>query len=281
MKQGLKKLMALGLVAVMSLGMVGCNGGGDSDNEAKKDTLAKIEERGTLIVGTSPDYPPFEFMVSEDGKSKIAGVDISMSEMIAEDLGVKLEVKPMNFDALIPAVQAGTVDMVVAGLSPNPEREKAVDFSDVYFKGVNSVITLDGDQINITSEDDLKKAKIGVQKGSTQEVYVTENLKATNTKSLVAIPDLVMDLKNGNIDAIVLNSKVAKINEGKYDGLKVVENLELTGGGDEEAMAIAFKKGENKELVEKINAEIKRLHDTGKYDELLANAVELVAKEKK
>ena len=281
MKAGLKKLVALGLVAVLAVGLVGC-GNKSSDNSGGNQTaLEQIKKNKKLVVATSPDYPPFEFMVSENGKSKIVGADIDLAQKIADKLGVELELKAMDFDALVPALQAGKVDMVITGMTPNEKRKKAVDFSDIYFKGENAVIVNAKDAGKFTSEDQLKKAKLGVQKGSTQETYVKDNLKVTNYKALVAVPDLIADMKNGNIDAVVLNSKVAGINVTKYDGIKVVENLKLTSGGDEEAMAVALKKGDNADLIKLTNEAIKGLQDSGEYDKILANAVDLVSKETK
>lgn len=281
MKAGLKKLLALGLVAVLAAGLVGC-GNKSSDNSGGNQTaLEQIKKNKKLVVATSPDYPPFEFMVSEGGKSKIVGADIDLAQKIADKLGVELELKAMDFDALLPALQAGKVDMVITGMTPNEKRKKAVDFSDIYFKGENAVIVNAKDAGKFTSEDQLKKAKLGVQKGSTQETYVKDNLKITNYKALVAVPDLIADMKNGNIDAVVLNSKVAGINVTKYDGIKVVENLKLTSGGDEEAMAVAIKKGDNADLIKLTNEVIKELQDSGEYDKILANAVDLISKETK
>ncbi|WP_314049241.1 transporter substrate-binding domain-containing protein [Peptostreptococcus stomatis] len=281
MKAGLKKLLALGLVAVLAVGLVGC-GNKSSDNSGGNQTaLEQIKKNKKLVVATSPDYPPFEFMVSEGGKSKIVGADIDLAQKIADKLGVELDIKAMDFDALLPALQAGKVDMVITGMTPNEKRKKAVDFSDIYFKGENAVIVNAKDAGKFTSEDQLKKAKLGVQKGSTQETYVKDNLKVTNYKALVAVPDLIADMKNGNIDAVVLNSKVAGINVTKYDGIKVVENLKLTSGGDEEAMAVAIKKGDNADLIKLTNEVIKELQDSGEYDKILANAVDLISKETK
>lgn len=281
MKAGLKKLLALGLVAVLATGLVGC-GNKSSDNSGGNQTaLEQIKKNKKLVVATSPDYPPFEFMVSEGGKSKIVGADIDLAQKIADKLGVELELKAMDFDALLPALQAGKVDMVITGMTPNEKRKKAVDFSDIYFKGENAVIVNAKDAGKFTSEDQLKKAKLGVQKGSTQETYVKDNLKVTNYKALVAVPDLIADMKNGNIDAVVLNSKVAGINVTKYDGIKVVENLKLTSGGDEEAMAVAIKKGDNADLIKLTNEVIKELQNSGEYDKILANAVDLISKETK
>ena len=166
-------------------------------------------------------------------------------------------------------------------MSPTEERKKNIDFSDIYFQGKNGVIVKKGDAGKYKTEDDLKKAKLGVQKGSTQETYIKDTLKVTGYKGLTAVPDLVMDLKNGNVDAIVLNDKVAGINATKYDGVEIVKDIKMTSAGEEEAMAIAVKKGDNKDLIELMNKVIKDLNASGEYDKILADAVELVGKQDK
>src|SRR3712207_3077305 len=278
MKKGLKKLVALGLIAVMSAGMVAC-GKKDAGSSSSQSALAQIQENKKLVLGTSPDYPPFEFLVSEGGKGNVVGADIELAKKLAEKMGVELEIKTIDFDALIPALQSGKVDVVITGMSPTEERKKNIDFSDIYFQGKNGVIVKKGDAGKYKTEDDLKKAKLGVQKGSTQETYLKDTLKITDYKALTAVPDLVMDLKNGNVDAIVLNDKVAGINVTKYDGVELANQLKMTSAGEDESMAIAVKKGDNKDLLELMNKEIKALNDSGAYDKILADAVELVGKQ--
>ncbi|WP_347161267.1 transporter substrate-binding domain-containing protein [Peptostreptococcus anaerobius] len=280
MKKGLKKLAALGLVAVMALGMVAC-GKKDAGANSSQTALAKIQANKKLVLGTSPDYPPFEFLVSEGGKGNVVGADIELAKKLAEKMGVELEIKTIDFDALIPALQSGKVDVVITGMSPTEERKKNIDFLDIYFQGKNGVIVKKGDAGKYKTEDDLKKAKLGVQKGSTQETYIKDTLKVTGYKGLTAVPDLVMDLKNGNVDAIVLNDKVAGINATKYDGVEIVKDIKMTSAGEEEAMAIAVKKGDNKDLIELMNKVIKDLNASGEYDKILADAVELVGKQDK
>lgn len=280
MKKGLKKLMALGLVAVLTAGMIGCGKKTDSKKTSENTSkLQEIKDSGKLVVGTSPDYPPFEFLVAGKGSGDIVGADIELAKRIAKEAGVELEIKGMDFDTLIPALTSGQVDIVITGMTPDETRKKSVDFTDIYFKGKNGVIVKSKDVDKIKSEDDLKKLKLGVQKGSTQETYVKEQLKMSDYKALVSVPDLVMDMKNGNIDAIILNDKVANINSEKYEGIKVVQNIEFTSGGDEEAMAIAVKKGNNKEFIDMMNNLIKKLNETKEYDKILADAVDLVSKQ--
>ena len=120
-----KMLMVLMLMLV---GVVGCGQQGIS--------IEDIEKEGTLLVGLSGDYPPFEFYKMIDGKETLVGFDVMLAEKIAEELGVEVEFKNMDFNSLIGALQSGQVDMVISGMSPNETRLKQVDFSDFYYTGV-------------------------------------------------------------------------------------------------------------------------------------------------
>ncbi len=278
LKKHFKNLITLSLILVLSVSLCACGKKNTSSN--KKDVLTTIKENKKITLATSPDYPPFEFLISENGQSKIVGFDIELAKEIAKKIGVELEIKQMDFDALIPALKSGQVDMVITGMSPNEERKKSVDFSDIYFEGKNAVLVEEKNAKNFTDEQSLKDKKIGVQKGSTQEVYVKDVLKKTDYKSLISIPDLVMDMKNNNIDAIILNDKVAKLNEGKYSNIKAV-SLKLSNEGDEEKMAVAVKKGDNKEFLEQINSVIKELNENKKFDKMIEKATEMISKEVK
>lgn len=278
LKKYFKNLITLSLILVLSVSLCACGKKNTSSN--KKDVLTTIKENKKITLATSPDYPPFEFLISENGQSKIVGFDIELAKEIAKKIGVELEIKQMDFDTLIPALKSGQVDMVITGMSPNEERKKSVDFSDIYFEGKNAVLVEEKNAKNFTDEQSLKDKKIGVQKGSTQEVYVKDVLKKTDYKSLISIPDLVMDMKNNNIDAIILNDKVAKLNEGKYSNIKAV-SLKLSNEGDEEKMAVAVKKGDNKEFLEQINSVIKELNENKKFDKMIEKATEMISKEVK
>lgn len=278
LKKHFKNLITLSLILVLSISLCACGKKNTSSN--KKDVLTTIKENKKITLATSPDYPPFEFLISENGQSKIVGFDIELAKEIAKKIGVELEIKQMDFDALIPALKSGQVDMIITGMSPNEERKKYVDFSDIYFEGKNAVLVEEKNAKNFTDEQSLKDKKIGVQKGSTQEVYVKDVLKKTDYKSLISIPDLVMDMKNNNIDAIILNDKVAKLNEGKYPNIKAV-SLKLSNEGDEEKMAVAVKKGDNKEFLEQINSVIKELNENKKFDKMIEKATEMISKEVK
>lgn len=267
-----KKMIVALLVVAVSITAIGCSKKDDSESNTQttsKSTLESIKAKGTLVVGTAPGYPPFEFIKSTDGKSEVVGADIDLANKVAEKLGVKLEIKTMDFDSLIPALVSDKIDMAITGMTPTDERKKTIDFSDVYFTGTNSLIVKADFNKKAETADDLKQLKIGVQKGSTQEILAVEKLKVPSTKSLLNIPDLVSDLKNGNIEAVIASSTVAKINEKQFEGIKVLDIKGLSSSDAGETAAIALKKGNNEELLTEVNSLIKELHDSGEYDKIL------------
>jgi ABC transporter, substrate-binding protein, family 3 len=276
MKKNISKLILLVMSLVLVVGCTALKNSNENNND-KADTLSKIKASGKLVVGTAPGYPPFEFTVNKSGKSQVVGADIDLAKKIADEIGVELEIKAMDFDALIMALQSSKVDMVITSMTPTEERKKSVDFSDVYFEGTNSIIVNSNFSKDISKEDDLKNIVLGVQRGSVQEIYAKEVLKAPKIKSLTAIPDLIADMKNGNIDGIIASTVVAKINANQYDGLKLID-VNLSQANKEEA-AIAIKKGDNKSLLGIVNKTIKSLKDSGQYEEILNKNIDLASKQ--
>ena len=276
MKKNISKLILLVMSLVLVVGCTALKNSNENNND-KADVLSKIKANGKLVVGTAPGYPPFEFTVNKSGKSQVVGADIDLAKKIADEIGVELEIKAMDFDALIMALQSSKVDMVITSMTPTEERKKSVDFSDVYFEGTNSIIVNSNFSKDISKEDDLKNIVLGVQRGSVQEIYAKEVLKAPKIKSLTAIPDLIADMKNGNIDGIIASTVVAKINANQYDGLKLID-VNLSQANKEEA-AIAIKKGDNKSLLEIVNMTIKSLKDSGQYGEILNKNIDLASKQ--
>ena len=132
MKKGIIKKIALtGLISMMAFGFVGC--GNNAEKAENNNVLNSIKESGKLVVGLSADYAPYEFHVIEDGQDKIVGFDVSLAEEIADELDVELEIKEMDFDALITALPAGKIDLIISGMNPTEKRKKAVDFSEIYY----------------------------------------------------------------------------------------------------------------------------------------------------
>ena len=276
--KGLKKLLGLTLGAMMTISLVGCSSGNEGEGTVEK--LQQIKDAGVLVVGTSADYAPYEFHKQIDGEDKIVGFDITMAEEIAKDLGVKVEYKDMDFDGLLGALEAEKVDIVLSGMTPDEERKKSVDFSELFYEDSNVCIVKKGKEDSIKSEDDLKKLKVGVQSGTTQADFITGDLGITDAKQLKRMPDLMLDLQNGNIDVIVTGKNVANINIGQYDGLAIGKTT--VGKEVAESTAAAIKKSnekvDNTSLVESINNTIKRLKDENKMDEYMQEALKLAEK---
>lgn len=282
----LKKLLATGLAAIMVMGLVGCSSSKGSSSSASSDAsssaaktekLQQIKDAGVLKVGTSAEYSPYEFHKVVDGEDKIVGFDDFLVQEIAKDMGVKVEYEDMDFDGLLGALQADKVDIVLAGMTPDEKRKKSVDFSDIYYTNSNVCIVAKGKEDSIKSSDDLKKLKVGVQKGTTQADYVTNTLGISDATQLKKIPDLMLELQNGKIDVIVTGKAVAEINVKKYDNIAIGN----TTVGDEvaETSAAAIKKSgngvDNTSFVKSVNDTIKRLQDSGDMDKYMQEALKL------
>ena len=145
-------------------------------------TLDAIRERGQLILGTESTYPPFEFIVIENGQSVGAGFDVMLAQKIADKLGVTLVTSEMAFDSLIPAIQAGTID-IAASMTPTDERKQAVDFSENYYETSNVFLVRKGEEGNFTSAESFDGKTIGAQVGTAQNDLVVNDM--TNAQSLL------------------------------------------------------------------------------------------------
>lgn len=270
MKKGLlKKLTAVAAVAAITISMIGCG-------SSKQTGMEKIKSTGKLVVGTSADYPPYEFHATIDGKDEIVGFDMDIAKAVADNLGVELEIKDMDFDGLLVALQANKVDMVFAGMTPTDERKQNADFSDIYYEGSHRFVLRNGEEVNINSFDDLKGKKIGVQKGSIQEGIAKEHFDASDIKSLGKVTDLILDLQNNKVDAILVEEGVANLYCNKNNNIAVAQNLVVTD--DNGGVAIAFSKGQS-ELETEVNKTIKELIESGKMSEYVTKANELAGEQ--
>lgn len=272
--KNLKKSIIVTLAGVLALGIVGCSSSKEASNEKKLPTqLEQIKEKGNLVIGTSADYPPYEFHKVIDGKDEIVGFEMEMAKEIANELGVTLEIKDMKFDGLLPALKSGVVDMVVAGMSPTEERKKAVNFTDTYYNGEHTILVKKENKDKFNSIESLKDAKIGVQKSSLQEQVAADILKATNIKGLSKISDVVLELNNGNVDAIVLSKETTKGYLKQYPNI-VDASIDL-GKDNTEGSAIAINKTEDMSLVKEVNKAINKLVKENKINEFVEESTNL------
>lgn len=289
LKKMSKKLsLLLVLLLVLSLVLVACGqepedveGGEEADQEVEdggeevsdEKTVQDIIDAGKIVLGTSADYPPFEFHAMVDGKDEIVGFDIEIAKYIAESLGVELEISDMDFDSLVAALGAERVDIVIAGMNPDPERD--ANFSDIYYEADLAVLVAKDNPLGISSEADLAGKKIGVQIGTTQE-DVANGADAEEVLSLASNYDLVMNLITNKIDCAIMEKPVADSFAKNNDGIIVVEGLDIDSGTD--GVAIAVKTG-NDELTAKINEILAEIKSKGLLDQWMAEADELSQEE--
>ncbi|WP_426454103.1 ABC transporter substrate-binding protein [Paenibacillus sp. S-38] len=242
-------------------------------NTTKQESkLDAIKKAGKIIVGTSADYPPYEFHKEVNKKDEIVGFDIEIAKEIAKDLGVKLEMKDMKFEGLLPALEAGNVDFIISGMTPTPERQKSVDFTKIYYTAVQRVVVRAEDKAKYTTIDSLKGMKVGAQKGATQETIVKEQMPGSEVKAIGKITDLIMEMKTKKIEALVVEQPVADAFLSKNPDL-VYADIKLTT--EDSGSAIAVKKGST-DLVEAMNKTLDRLIGDKSIDKFVTEANALV-----
>lgn len=223
--------LVLALVMVCSV-FTACGGGGNS--------LEKVQKAGKLTVATSPDFPPFE---SLEG-SEIVGIEVDIMNLIGEELGVEIVYEQMDFDSVLPGVQAGKFDVGMSGITATEDRKKNADFTDPYFMASQAIVVMaDSD---ITCKADLEGKKISVQTGTTAEEYCMEN--GYEVLAFQANNDAVSALTSGKVDAWVVDNEVAIALSAEQNGATIVLDEAMT----QEPYAFAFLK-DSTELVEAIN----------------------------
>lgn len=271
MKKGMiKKISSVIVALTMVVSLSACTKKTDASTAS---ALDKIKKSKKLVLGTSADYAPYEFHKTVDGKDTIIGFDIAIAKEVAKDLGVELEIKDVKFDGLLAALQSGNVDMVMAGMTPTEERKKNVDFSKVYYTAVQEIIVRTEDKDKFNSIDDFKGKKIGVQKGSLQEEIAKDQMKDSELKSLGKVTDLVLELKNKKVDAIIVEKPVADAYVSKNPDMSLAKAKvkESEDGGS----AVAIKKG-SEDFVNAVNKTLDRLINEKSIEKFVIEANEQV-----
>lgn len=216
-----------------------------------------------LYVGTEAGFAPYEYLEGND----VVGIDMDISTAIAEAMGKELEIKNMDFDGALIAVQKGKVDFVAAGVSIDEERAKLMDFSKEYVNSTE-VVVVNKENPTVSDLEDLDDKIVGVQQGNIADFYVSnpENMIPKEIKRYTKFSQAAEDLKNGKIDCIIMDSYPAQelVSESS-DKLITLEGVLF-----EDKYAIAVKKG-NTELLNQINAVIDQLITEGKIEEFTAN----------
>ncbi len=253
----LKKFMTLCLIAILALTalVAGCGGGGE-----KKDEKADQKTEKVLRVGTSADFAPFEFQ-DVSGK-EYQGFDMDLIRAVAKEMGYKAEIQNINFDGLIPALEADNLDVIVSGFSINEERKKKVDFSDPYYRSGITII-VKKDDTSIQKFADLKGKKVAVQIGGTSAMEV-KKLGGVDVKEFNNSSDTFLELQAGGVDAVVNDRPVNDYYILK-SGVNDVRRLDEILTSEDYGIALSKKKPE---LKKQINAALKKLHENGEYDKI-------------
>lgn len=261
-----KKVLAVLTAAAMVMGLTAC-GSGSSSGMTVTD--------GVLTVATSPDFAPYEFYaIGEDGTPELAGFDMALAQYIADDMGLKLEVVTMDFDGVLSEVQTKSVDIGMAGLSPDPAREDAMDFSDIYYYGGQSLVTVKANADTLNSFEACNKpdVSVGAQIGSIQMDLAEANSPDADIVALPKVTDIISELLGGKLDAAYIETAVAESYQKNYPDLEIVLDVPY----DVEGSAIGVSKG-NTELLEAVNAAIAKAQEDGSMDKFVAEANELAA----
>ncbi len=252
----MKKITAMLLALLMVLSLAAC---GSASTESK-----------TLVMATSADYPPYEFIVLNDkNEQQYVGLDISVSEAIAADMGKELQVVNMDFDSLMAGLQKGDADMVLAAIEVTDERLEAADFSDPYYTDLPPMILVKADKAGeYTSLESFSGKSVGAQTGTTKATLVTDEMPGANLVALTSVNDLVNQLVYDKVDAIVLDGAVAEQYAQTNSDL-VVSEVSL---GEAYPYCVAVQKGDPKGLLPSINETIAKLLADGKIEQFIADA---------
>ncbi|MDX2272622.1 MAG: transporter substrate-binding domain-containing protein [Cyanobacteriota bacterium] len=225
---------------------------------------AQAQEK-KLVMGTSPDYPPYEFYDTSGGQEKIVGFDVDIANYIGEKLGYEIEISGMDFNGLIPALQAKRVDFVMAGMTPTEERKQNVDFSDIYFEAKNTIVAKKGS--NFKTAADLSGKKVGVQLGTIQEgdaKDIAEKDTTVQVVSLNKVGEIVQEIKAGRIDAAIIEDTVAA---GFTTSNPDLEFNVIPSEGPS-GSAVAFPKGSDA-LVAEFNKVLAEMKESGELEKLV------------
>lgn len=257
-----------GLVLVASTCLLTACGSSD-----KKDTsVSDIKDKGTMVVALNPEFAPFEFKTLVDGKDTIVGADVKIAEAIGEELGVKVKFSSMSFNNVLASLQSGKADIAISGISATPERKKAYNFSEPYYESENVVLIKKTDLDKYTKTTSLDGLSVGTQKGTIQETVASEQLEGSKVVALTQNGEMINELKNGQIQAVVLEKPIAEGYVANNDDL-TISNITLKND-DADAYAVALPKDDDK-LTKKVNKVINDLKDSGKIDQFVQDAYAL------
>ena len=268
----MKKFLALMLAMLMALSLAACGkqeAAAPADDGAAADEAPVSEE---LILGTSADYAPFEFMYpDESGELVYGGIDVSVAEYIASCMGKELKVENMGFDYLLASLEKGDFDIVIAAMEATEERMQSADFSDPYYTDMPPMILVKKDTADsYKTLGDFSGKSVGAQTATTKLDIVNEQMEGANAVSLQVVTDLINDLVNNKLDAVVLDGAVAMEYANSNPDLVVADASAELGAAAPYCVAVA--KGDPKGLLPGINEAIAKMTAANMVETFIADA---------
>lgn len=276
----MKKFLALLLALVMAACLLTACGPATGDNKGSNTDTSSVNsdatndtangEKKTLVMATNAFFPPYEYYEGET----IIGIDAEIAAAIAAYLGYELKIEDMKFDSIITSVSTKAVDFGMAGMTVTEDRKKDVNFTNTYATGKQVIIVKDGGAV--ASPDDLDGKKIGVQLGTTGDIYATDdyglNEDETENGNVIRYNngnEAVLALLGGDVDAVIIDNEPAKslvaANAGK--GLSILETEYVY-----EEYAICVNK-ENTQLLADLNRAIDALTTDGTINKIIAKYI--------
>lgn len=259
-----KKILTAVLIMTMALLTLTACGGNDAQNQD--------EEITKLVLGTSADYAPFEFMYpDENGDMQFGGIDIYVSEYIADYMGLELQVENMSFNNLLTSLGKGQFDMVLADIEATDERKEAADFSEPYLTELAPQFLVKAENADqFKSYSDFEGKTIGAQTATTKYNIISE-IPDVNPVALQNVLDLIKEVSYGKVDAILVDGSVAQQYQATNDDLVALSFDELGTSAD---VCVAVAKGDPKGLLPKINEAIAKMNEENKIEEFKQKASE-------
>mgnify|MGYP004587987189 FL=1 len=279
----MKKILSAVMAGAVALSLTACGGNSASSastassaaSAAASEPAAALQtvNPGKLTVATSPDFAPYEFYyIDENGDAQLSGFDVALAGVIADKLGLELEVIPMDFDGILMELQSGNVDIGMAGFSPDPERAETFDFSDIYYLGGQSFCVTKDNLDKYKDYSDFDGKSVGAQTGSIQMKLANENTPNANIVGLSKVTDVINELISGKLDGAFIETAVAECYAKNYPELALAWDVPYEAEGS----AVALKKG-NDALLAAVNSVIAEVKEDGTMDQLVADANELAS----
>ena len=270
----MKKFIAVMLsVLLLMCCFAGCSK--DEAGPGKNPYNIKTVKEGYLTVITSPDYAPYEFYaLDEEGNPTLAGFDMALAQYIADYLGLTLEVVPMDFNGIIGEMGAGSADLAIAGLSPDPDRQTAMDFSDMYYEGKQAFITVasKADLFTDLASTNSSEYTIAAQTGTIQNDLAAQFSPNADIINLTKATDIIAELVSGQIDGAYVEWDVAVAYQANYPELHIVCEVPYEAEGN----VIGVAKG-NADLMKYVNEALNKCVADGDLAQFVAQALELAA----